>query len=134
MMGLKPKRSVFAGVFVRARLWQRLAMVLLPLLAAVTALELWMTRHDALEAANAAYDRSLAGALKAIDAGVSTASGGLSVELPYSVLEFFELTASGAVFFRVASSDGLVELGNADLPLPAQPLEPGVPRFYDATY
>lgn len=134
MTGLKPKRSVLAGVFVRARLWQRLAMVLLPLLAAVTALELWMTRHDALEAANAAYDRSLAGALKAIDAGVSTASGGLSVELPYSVLEFFELTASGAVFFRVASSDGLVELGNADLPLPAQPLEPGVPRFYDATY
>ena len=50
------------------------------------------------------------------------------------MLEFFELTASGNVYFRVASSDGLVELGNADLPLPASPLEPGVPRFYDATY
>lgn len=32
------------------------------LLVLVTALELWMTRHDALEAANAAYDRSLVGA------------------------------------------------------------------------
>lgn len=72
----------------RTRLWQRLALVLLPLLALVTALELWMTRHDALEAANAAYDRSLLGALKAIDAGISTASGGLSAELPYSMLEF----------------------------------------------
>ncbi len=116
------------------RLWQRLALVLLPLLALVTALELWMTRHDALEAANAAYDRSLVGALKAIDAGISTASGGLAAELPYSMLEFFELTASGSVYFRVASSDALVELGNADLPLPTEPLEPGIPRFYDALY
>ena len=116
------------------KLWQRLALVLLPLLALVTALELWMTRHDALEAANAAYDRSLLGALKAIDAGISTASGGLSAELPYSMLEFFELTASGSVYFRVASSDALVELGNADLPLPPDPLAPGVPRFYDANY
>ena len=118
----------------RASLWRLLAMLLLPLLALVTGVELWMTRHDALEAANAAYDRSLLGALKSIDANISTASGGLAAELPYSMLEFFELTASGNVYFRVASSDGLVELGNADLPLPAGDLEPGVPRFYDAPY
>lgn len=118
----------------RASLWRLLTWLLLPLLALVTGVELWMTRHDALEAANAAYDRSLLGALKAIDANISSASGGLAVELPYSMLEFFELTASGNVYFRVASSDGLVELGNADLPLPPAPLEPGVPQFYDATY
>ena len=62
----------------RASLWRLLAMLLLPLLALVTGVELWMTRHDALEAANAAYDRSLLGALKSIDANISTASGGLS--------------------------------------------------------
>ena len=81
----------------RASLWRLLAMLLLPLLAMVTGVELWMTRHDALEAANAAYDRSLLGALKSIDANISTASGGLAAELPYSMLEFFELTASGNV-------------------------------------
>lgn len=118
----------------RASLWRLLALLLLPLLALVTGVELWMTRHDALEAANAAYDRSLLGALKAIDANVSNGSGGLSVELPYTMLEFFELTASGNVYFRVASSDGLVELGNADLPPPPTALAPGVPQFYDATY
>ena len=118
----------------RASLWRLLALLLLPLLAVVTGVELWMTRHDALEAANAAYDRSLLGALKSIDANIFTVSGGLSAELPYSMLEFFELTASGNVYFRVASSDGLVELGNADLPLPPGPLTPGVPSFYDATY
>ncbi len=118
----------------RTSLWRLLALLLLPLLALVTCVELWMTRHDALEAANSAYDRSLLGALKSIDANISTASGGLSAELPYTMLEFFELTASGHVYFRVASSDGLVELGNADLPLPPGTLEPGVPRFYDAVY
>ena len=66
----------------RTSLWRLLALLLLPVLALVTCVELWMTRHDALEAANAAYDRSLLGALKSIDANISTASGGLSAELP----------------------------------------------------
>jgi two-component system sensor histidine kinase TctE len=118
----------------RASLWQRLALLLFPALLLVTGIELWMTRHDALAAANAAYDRSLLGALKSIDANISTASGGLSVELPYTMFEFFELTASGQVFFRVATSDGLVELGSADLPAPPTELAMGVPAFYDATY
>jgi two-component system sensor histidine kinase TctE len=118
----------------RASLWRRLALLLLPLLVAATAVELWMTRRHALEAANAAYDRSLLGALKAIDANISTDSGGLAVELPYRLFEFFELTASGQVFFRIATSDGLVELGSADLPAPpAEPAE-GKPVFYDADY
>ena len=64
----------------QASLWRLLAVLLLPLLAVVTGVELWMTRHDALEAANAAYDRSLLGALKSIDANISTASGGLSAQ------------------------------------------------------
>lgn len=120
--------------FQRASLWQRIALTLLPPLLLVTSVELWMTRHDALEAANAAYDRSVLGALKSIDANISIASGGLSTELPYAMFEFFEMTANGQVFFRVATSDGLVELGSADLPLPADPLAPGVPVFYDAAY
>lgn len=34
----------------------------------------------------------------------------------------------------MASSDGLVELGSADLPMPSTPLTPEVPVFYDAVY
>lgn len=118
----------------RASLWKRLAVLLLPSLIVLTTIELWMTRHDALEAANSAYDRSLLGALKSIDANISIASGGLAVELPYTMFEFFELTASGQVFFRVSTSDGLVELGSADLPPPPSPLTLGRPEFYDAVY
>ncbi|MFM2058446.1 MAG: hypothetical protein RLY71_2831 [Pseudomonadota bacterium] len=92
----------------------------------------WRT---AVDAANAAYDRSLLGAIKSIDANVSIASGGLGVELPYTMLEFFQLTANGgSVYFRVATEDGLVVIGDADLPPPEQPLRNGVPQFGNTSY
>lgn len=118
----------------RASLRQRLALLLLPALLGVTAVGLQTTRADAVAAADSAYDRSLLGALRSIDANISVASGGLSVELPYTMFEFFELTASGQVHFRVATSDGLVELGSADLPPPPRNPRLDAPVFYDATY
>jgi two-component system, OmpR family, sensor histidine kinase TctE len=111
-----------------------LLLVLVPGLLLVVGGELWLTWRTALAAANAAYDRSLLGAIKAMDANISTASGGLGVELPYRMLEFFELTASGRVFYRVATEDGLVEIGNANLPPPPHALVTGRPQFSDATY
>ena len=113
--------------------WTLLAF-LLPALAVLMCGELWLSYRELRSAANAAYDRSLAGAIKGIDAGVSTASGGLAVELPYQMLEFFQLTANGKVFYRISTEDGLVTLGNADLPAPKILLTPGVPHFYDAEY
>ena len=96
--------------------------------------ELWLAWRTASEAADAAYDRSLLGAVKSIDSSISTASGGLGVELPYRMLEFFELTAQGQVFYRVATEDGLVEIGSADLPAPPQPLQTGQPQFHEGEY
>ena len=118
----------------QAPLRHSLFFLLLPVLFTITCIELWMTDRDALDAANSAYDRSLLGAVKSIAGNISTASGGLSVELPYRLFEFFELTASGQVYFRVSSSDGLVELGSADLPPSPAALKVGVPVFYDAAY
>ncbi len=111
-----------------------LLLVLFPGLLGVVGAELWLTWRTAVDAANAAYDRSLLGAIKAIDANISTASGGLGVELPYRMLEFFELTANGRVFYRVATDDGLVEIGNGDLPPPPRALVTGQPQFSDANY
>jgi two-component system sensor histidine kinase TctE len=111
-----------------------LLLVLFPGLLLGNGAELWVTWRNAVDAANAAYDRSLLGAIKSMDANISTESGGLGVELPYRLLEFFELTASGHVYYRVAIEGGLVEIGNADLPLPAGPLETGRPVFSDAVY
>jgi len=97
-------------------------------------LQVWLTWHTASQAVNAAFDRSLFGAIKAIDANVSTDSGGLGVELPYVLFEFFELTASGQVYYRVATLDGLVEIGSPDLPLPATELLDRQPHFDTVEY
>lgn len=111
-----------------------LLLVLIPVLLMVGAAGVWQTWRTAVGAANAAYDRSLLGAIKAMDANISTASGGLGVELPYRLLEFFELTANGRVYYRVATEDGLVEIGNADLPPPPDVLITERPQFIDASY
>lgn len=111
-----------------------LLVLLLPGLGAVFAGELWLGWRTASEAADAAYDRSLLGAVKSIDSSISTASGGMGVELPYRMLEFFELTAQGQVFYRVATEDGLAEIGSANLPVPPLPLQTGVPQFHEGVY
>lgn len=111
-----------------------LLTLLLPALILLLCGELWLSYRALLQAANSAYDRSLTGAIKAIDANISTSSGGLGMELPYTMLEFFQLTANGRVFYRITTEDGLVTLGNADLPKPQIALQSNVPHFYDARY
>ncbi len=111
-----------------------LLMVLLPGILLVVGAEFWLGWRTSVDTANAAYDRSLYGAIKSIEANISTASGGISVELPYRMLEFFELTASGEVYYRVATEDGLVEIGHAGLPMPRERLVSGRPQFADAVY
>lgn len=111
-----------------------LLLVLVPAMMLVVAAELWLTWRTAVEATNAAYDRSLLGAIKSIDANISTESGGVGIELPYRMLEFFQLTADGQVFYRVATEDGLVEIGDGDFPPPLQRLETGKPQFHDTEY
>lgn len=118
----------------RASIRRFLLVLLLPGLAVVIAGELWLGWRTASDAADAAYDRSLLGAVKSIDSSISTASGGIGVELPYRMLEFFELTAQGQVFYRVATEDGLVEIGSADLPVPPKPLKTGQPQFHEGAY
>ena len=118
----------------QASLRTKLVALLLPAMLGIAALSLWATHADAVGSANAAYDRSLLGAIKALDLNVSTASGGLAVELPYRLFEFFQLTATGEVYFRVATADGLVEIGHPDLPRPPRAPRLGEPVFYDASY
>lgn len=111
-----------------------LLLSLLPALALLMTAALWLSNHQLRVQINQAYDRSLAGALRSIDHQISTESGGLSVELPYLMLQFFELTANESVYYRVLTEDGLAEIGNQALPLPDERLVSGVPFFYTADY
>lgn len=112
----------------------RLLVILIPVLTIFSIASIFYAREDVVRATNAAYDRSLLGVIKSINLNVSNSSGGLSVELPYGQFELFELTASGNVYFKVSTLDGLVEVGNHDLPPPPVALLPGKPFFYDASY
>ncbi len=118
----------------RRTLGARLLGLLLPGLVLVLGAGLWLARAEAEQAADTAYDRALLGAIKGLDLSVSTASGGLAVEQPYQLFEFFQLTAATTVHYRVATDDGLVEIGSPDLPPPPRELRNGEPLFYDATY
>lgn len=118
----------------RVSLRRMLIALLLAGVMAGSLLQVWLTWQTARAAVNAAFDRSLYGAVKAIDANVSTESGGLAVELPYALFEFFELTANGPVHYRVATLDGLVEIGSPDLPMPDAPLQDRQPHFDTVEY
>jgi two-component system, OmpR family, sensor histidine kinase TctE len=72
--------------------------------------------------------------LRSIDHNISTASGGLALEQPYLMLDFFELTTNGNVYYRVATEDGLAEIGSQELPLPSKALVSGQVQFFNAPY
>ena len=93
-----------------------LLWILVPAQLLVLSLALWFSSSQLHHQVDLAYDRSLAGALRAIDHNISTASGGLSVELPYLMLEFFELTANDSVYYRILTEDGLADIGCAKGP------------------
>lgn len=118
----------------RVSLRRSLIVVLLAGVLAGGLIQVYVTWRTAQAAVNAAFDRSLYGAIRSIRANVSTESGGLAVELPYVLFEFFELTASGNVFYRIATEDGLVEIGNPDLPMPPEALADHQPDFRTIGY
>ncbi|WP_424917647.1 sensor histidine kinase [Achromobacter spanius] len=128
------KTGFFASKKRNRTLKTQLLWWLIPTLVFVMMGALWLSNHQLRNQVDVAYDRSLSGALRAIDHNISTASGGLAMEQPYLMLEFFELTANGNVFYRVATEDGLAEIGHPDLPMPDQALKSGEPRFFYATY
>jgi two-component system, OmpR family, sensor histidine kinase TctE len=65
------------------RLTATLALWTLPALMVGMMSTLWFSATTVNELADSAYDRSLAGAIRAIDANISTESGGVGVEQPY---------------------------------------------------
>ncbi len=111
-----------------------LLLWLLPLLLIGAVLGMWRSAVSMKQQTEAAFDRSLGAAVRAIDLNVSTASGGLALALPYGLMDFFRMTASGRVYYRVSTEDGLADIGHGGLPLPAQLPPSGQIVFYDALY
>ena len=117
---------------------QLLRWLLIPLLVlvAINSVSLY---HDALEAADIAYDRSLLASTRALAERVSVRDGKVVADVPYVALDSFETDTLGRIFYRVTGLRGETVSGYADLPpVPAKVLRselyPALVRFYHADY
>ena len=111
-----------------------LLVLLIPAVVIIMLVFLWFSNQSLQKQVNAAFDRSLAGALRSIEVNIRTDSGGLGMEQPFYLLEFLALTTRSTVFFRVATEDNLSEIGYSDLPLPDMALQTNRPVFYNSLY
>lgn len=112
-----------------------LLWMLIPAVVLTSGLSLWVSSLELKDRVNTAFDRALAGALQSIEANVNTATGGLAMEQPFYMLEFLEHATNSRVYFRVATEDGLSEIGYTLLPMPDdEELEDGRPVFYNGDY
>lgn len=110
-----------------------LLWLLIPVMFLIMGASLLLSAEELKQHTNRAFDRTLAGALRSIEVNVRTESGGLSMEQPFYLLEFLELTTQSQVYFRVATDDGLTEVGYPSIPMPVQALS-NTPIFYNAEY
>ncbi|CAG9168216.1 sensor histidine kinase [Cupriavidus pinatubonensis] len=118
----------------RGSLRRQLLLLLVPALAAMMAIDTWLTYGTLRHAANTAYDRSLYGSIRAIDSAIGMTGESLQLSLPDAAMEMFETAAQTHVYYRVSlERAGTVETvtGYEDLPLPKGPLANNQPRFYD---
>lgn len=110
-----------------------LALWMLPLSMFVFLSSLWVTHSNIAALADSAYDRSLAGAVRAIEENISTTNGGLGVQLPYTLLATLQAASTSVIYVRVSTDDKLVQIGDIGLP-PPPAIGSDRPHFYTITY
>lgn len=94
---------------------------------------------SALQAATQAYDRTLLSSARTISERLEVHNGRLAVDVPWVVLDSFELNMNDRLYYKVVDPDGRVISGYDDLPKmpPATPrttLYPALAWFYHTEY
>ncbi|MFM0555922.1 sensor histidine kinase N-terminal domain-containing protein [Paraburkholderia sediminicola] len=119
----------------RPNLRARIALWLLLPLLLLLALDAWLTYQRAMNAAHAAFDRTLEFSLRSIRDGIRLRDGEIEVDLPYLALEMFESNGGGNIYYQIREESGRVVTGYPDLPDPGKvPGEPYSMRFYDDVF
>lgn len=119
-------------------LWQLLLFLGLPLIGlwGVSALSSY---SSALTAATQAYDRTLLASTRTIAERLVVKDGRLQVDVPWVVLDSFELNMNDRLFYKVVDTHGRVISGYDDLPdIPSHirrtELYPALAWFYHTSY
>ncbi|MFL9865378.1 sensor histidine kinase N-terminal domain-containing protein [Paraburkholderia fungorum] len=114
---------------VRVALW-----LLLPLLL-LLAFDAWLTYQRAMNAAHAAFDRTLEFSLRSIRDGIRLRDAQIEVDLPYLALEMFESNGGGNIYYQIREEGGRVVTGYPDLPSGTPvPADLYSVQFYDDTF
>ena len=71
---------------------------------------------SALQAATQAYDRTLLSSARTISERLEVRDGKLAVDVPWVVLDSFELNMNDRLYYKVVDPDGRVISGYDDLP------------------
>jgi two-component system sensor histidine kinase TctE len=95
--------------------------------------------HNALDAADMAYDRSLLASTRALAERVSIVNGHVVADVPYVALDSFETDTLGRIYYKVTGLRGETVSGYDDLPpvpanVPRSENYPALVRFYHADY
>ena len=92
---------------------------LIPPMAIILLLNAFWSYKGAMDAANRAYDRSLALSLKGIAESIHATGGSISVDIPYSALDLFEEGVQERVYYAIIGPGGKRLTGYDDLQPPA---------------
>ena len=127
----------------RLSMRSRLLLGILVPVAALLALNAYSLYHQALRAADTAYDRTLLASAKAIGE-LLTVTGPpgaprLLAQVPYAALEAFEADNRSRLYYRVSGFEGEMVSGFEDLPLwrgqlPTKSLYAALVDFYDSEF
>ena len=108
---MKARRS-FSSFSLR----KRVAWALIPPVIILLLVNAFWFYRGAIDAANRAYDRSLAASLKNIAESIHATGGHITVDIPYSALEIFEEGVQERVYYAIIGPRGKVITGYDDLP------------------
>ena len=106
-------------------------------------LNTWSLYHQALNAVNTAYDRTLLASAKSIGEQLDVTGydeqSVLRVTVPYAALEAFEADNQSQIFYRVSTQQGEMVSGFEQLPfwrgkIPAKPPYAALVDFYDDVF
>ena len=92
-----------------------LSWVVVPLVG-LAAVNLWTSRHNAVETANLVTDRMLLGSARAIAEQVTASGGIIDATVPPAAIEMFDTGDRDSVYYRVQTSGGRLLSGYPELP------------------
>ena len=104
-------------------LWARLFLWLLVPLGAFTGYDFYAAHREARNTATLVQDRLLLGSARIIAQQIQYEDGLLEVAIPPAALELFQSEDKDRVYYRIASPQGLLLSGYAELPPPPGPLK-----------